>query len=40
VRDIGVHAVMPPGALVPAKTRVFVDEISQALRAAEIWWDR
>jgi DNA-binding transcriptional LysR family regulator len=40
VRDIGVYAIMPPGALVPAKTRVFVDEISQALRAAEIWWHR
>ena len=30
-RHRGLHAVMPPGALVPAKTRVFVDEISQAL---------
>ncbi|RKG98313.1 LysR family transcriptional regulator [Corallococcus carmarthensis] len=34
VREISVHAVMPPGALVPAKTRVFVDEIGEALRPA------
>jgi len=31
-RDISIHAVMPPGALIPQKTRVFVDEITAALR--------
>jgi DNA-binding transcriptional LysR family regulator len=34
VRDIGINAVMPPGALIPAKTRVFVDEIARALSTA------
>jgi DNA-binding transcriptional LysR family regulator len=32
VRDVSVHAVMPPGSLIPAKTRVFVDRITEALR--------
>lgn len=40
VRHIGVHAVMPPGALIPAKTRVFVDEMVEGLRTANIWLDR
>lgn len=35
VRDIGINAVMPPGALIPAKTRVFVDEIAKALRPSD-----
>jgi len=29
----GVFAVLPPGRLVPAKTRLFVDEISKAIKA-------
>ncbi len=29
----GVYAVLPPGRLVPAKTRVFVDEIAGAIKA-------
>jgi len=37
VRDINIHIVMPPGALVPAKTRMFVDELSQALRNEGLW---
>lgn len=31
VRALDVHVVMPPGALVPGKTRAFVDEIVAAL---------
>jgi DNA-binding transcriptional LysR family regulator len=34
VREVEVHAVMPPGAMVPAKTRAFVDELLAALRPA------
>jgi DNA-binding transcriptional LysR family regulator len=40
VRLIGVHAVMPPGVLVPAKTRAFVDEMVEGLRTAKIWLDQ
>ncbi|ANP84538.1 LysR family transcriptional regulator [Rhizobium leguminosarum] len=40
VREIGVYAVMPPGTLVPAKTRVFLDTIVEAMRTTRIWWDR
>lgn len=29
----GIYAVMPPGRLVPSKTRVFVDEIAHAVLA-------
>ncbi|WP_435481033.1 LysR family transcriptional regulator [Variovorax sp. RT4R15] len=29
----GVYAIMPPGRLVPNKTRVFVDEITQSIQA-------
>ena len=29
----GVYAILPPGRLVPAKTRLFVDEIAQAIKA-------
>lgn len=32
VRAVEVHAVMPPGAMVPAKTRAFVDTMVDALR--------
>lgn len=30
----GVYAIMPPGRLVPAKTRIFVDEVNTKIRAA------
>jgi DNA-binding transcriptional LysR family regulator len=40
VRDINIYIVMPPGALVPAKTRMLVDELSQALRNEEAWVKR
>ncbi|WP_258394910.1 LysR family transcriptional regulator [Pseudomonas fluorescens] len=33
----GIYAVMPPGRLVPTKTRVFVDEITRAIQAG---WDQ
>jgi DNA-binding transcriptional LysR family regulator len=33
----GVYAVMPPGRLVPTKTRVFVDEITHAI---QVGWNR
>jgi DNA-binding transcriptional LysR family regulator len=36
VREVEVHAVMPPGAMVPAKTRAFVDEMVHALRPAPV----
>lgn len=29
----GVYAILPPGRLVPAKTRLFVEEVAQAIRA-------
>ncbi|CAO4186096.1 Transcriptional regulator [Methylorubrum aminovorans] len=29
----GVYAVLPPGRLVPTKTRLFVDEVAQAIKA-------
>ncbi|VVD95342.1 LysR family transcription regulator protein [Pandoraea eparura] len=29
----GIYAVMPPGRLIPTKTRIFVDEITQAIQA-------
>lgn len=29
----GIYAVMPPGRLVPTKTRVFVDQITHAIQA-------
>ena len=31
VREVDVHAVMPPGKMVPAKTRAFVDKMLEAL---------
>lgn len=31
--DGGVHAILPPGRLIPAKTRLFVDEIGKAIKA-------
>lgn len=35
--DGGVYAVMPPGRLIPVKTRVFVDEVALALNGGEQW---
>jgi DNA-binding transcriptional LysR family regulator len=32
--DGGVYAVMPPGRLVPSKTRIFVDDIAQSIKQA------
>ncbi|AMA59956.1 hypothetical protein BCCGELA001_29370 [Bradyrhizobium sp. CCGE-LA001] len=31
--DGGVYAILPPGRLVPAKTRVFVEAIAEAIKA-------
>ena len=31
--DGGVYAIMPPGRLIPAKTRLFVDEIIKSIKA-------
>lgn len=30
-RDVGIHALMPPGSLIPAKSRILVDELVKAL---------
>jgi len=35
--DGGVYAILPPGRLVPTKTRVFVDAISDSIKAG---WGR
>jgi DNA-binding transcriptional LysR family regulator len=35
--DGGVYAVLPPGRLVPTKTRVFVEEIAKSVKAG---WNR
>ncbi|GJE71487.1 hypothetical protein CHKEEEPN_3033 [Methylorubrum podarium] len=32
-REGGVYAVLPPGRLVPAKTRLFVDAVAHGIRA-------
>lgn len=34
--DGGVYAIMPPGRMVPAKTRVFVDEVASVIKAGWI----
>jgi len=31
--DGGVYAILPPGRLIPAKTRLFVDEITKSIKA-------
>ena len=31
--DDGVYAILPPGRLVPTKTRVFVEEVTQSIKA-------
>ncbi|MGL4397378.1 MAG: LysR substrate-binding domain-containing protein, partial [Hyphomicrobium sp.] len=33
----GVYVVMPPGKLIPAKTRAFVDFVSDTFRSADDW---
>ncbi len=35
--DGGIYAVMPPGRLVPTKTRLFVDEITSSIRSG--WYN-
>jgi DNA-binding transcriptional LysR family regulator len=35
--DGAVQAVLPPGRLVPAKTRAFVDRVAAALAPAPPW---
>jgi len=30
--ESGIYAVMPPGRLVPTKTRLFVDEVTESIR--------
>ncbi|MFU2317107.1 LysR family transcriptional regulator [Rahnella sp. PCH160] len=37
---VSVYALMPPGVLVPAKTRVFIDTVCSQLEASNIWLDR
>ncbi|WP_255571246.1 LysR family transcriptional regulator [Ensifer sp. ENS12] len=32
--DGGVYAIMPPGRLIPTKTKLFVDEIAKSIRAS------
>ena len=34
--DGGVYAILPPGHLIPTKTRLFVDEIAKSIRAGWI----
>lgn len=29
----GVYAILPPGRMMPAKTRLFVDEIAKAIKS-------
>jgi DNA-binding transcriptional LysR family regulator len=38
-REVNIYILMPPGALVPAKTRVFVDEISRTLHSGRVRLD-
>lgn len=36
---VSVYALMPPGTLVPAKTRVFIDAVCQQLASSPLWQD-
>ena len=36
---VSVYALMPPGTLVPAKTRVFIDTVCQQLASSPLWQD-
>ena len=31
--DGGIYAILPPGRLIPTKTRLFVDEITESIKA-------
>ena len=35
--EVTVYALMPPGALMPVKTRVFIDSISAGLASSAAW---
>ncbi|WP_258312929.1 LysR family transcriptional regulator [Klebsiella variicola] len=35
--EVSVYVLMPPGALVPAKTRVFIDTICSQLALSSVW---
>lgn len=35
--EVSVYALMPPGTLVPAKTRVFIDTICSQLALSSVW---
>lgn len=37
--QVSVYALMPPGTLVPAKTRVFIDAVCQQLASSPLWQD-
>lgn len=36
---VSVYALMPPGTLVPAKTRVIIDTVCQQLASSPQWQD-
>ncbi|MFO4222593.1 type 2 periplasmic-binding domain-containing protein [Klebsiella quasipneumoniae] len=36
---VSVYALMPPGTLVPAKTRVFIDTLCHQLASSPLWQD-
>ncbi|HBS1998888.1 TPA: LysR family transcriptional regulator [Klebsiella quasipneumoniae subsp. quasipneumoniae] len=36
---VSVYALMPPGSLVPAKTRVFIDTLCHQLASSPLWQD-
>ncbi|MEQ0477209.1 LysR substrate-binding domain-containing protein [Klebsiella sp. JB_Kp022] len=36
---VSVYALMPPGTLVPAKTRVFIDTVCHQLASSPLWQD-
>ena len=36
---VSVYTLMPPGTLVPAKTRVFIDAVCQQLASSPLWQD-
>ncbi|MGV1867321.1 MULTISPECIES: LysR substrate-binding domain-containing protein [unclassified Rhizobium] len=36
VREVNIYAVMPPGSLIPAKTRIFVDEMTDWLHQNDV----
>lgn len=38
--EVSVYALMPPGVLVPAKTRVFIDTICSQLALSGVWHTR